>query len=82
VFLLLKINCERKILMNEAKIFVRERTKMQEKGKKPRFRIVATLGTDLKIKAFHLRKKELEALADAAQAELIFMEDVKDGSGK
>ena len=68
--------------MSDAKIFVRERTRTKEKAKKPRFRIVATLGTDLKIKAFHLRKKELEELALAAQAELIFMEDAKDGSGK
>ena len=68
--------------MDTAKIFVRERTKSQEKGKRSRFRVVATLGTDLKIKAFHLRKTELEALASAAQAELIFLEDKKDGSGK
>ena len=68
--------------MGNAKIFVRERTKMKDKGKKPRFRIVATMGTDLRIKAVHLRKKELEELAAAAQAELIFMEDNKDGSGQ
>ena len=72
--------------MEEAKIFVRERTnssgKGKGKGKKPRFRIVATIGTDLKIKVFHLRKKELEELAEAAQAELIFMEHPEDGSGQ
>ena len=74
--------------MEEAKIFVRERTsgggkgKGKSKGKKPRFRIVATIGTDLKIKVFHLRKKELEELAEAAQAKLIFMEDPEDGSGQ
>jgi len=68
--------------MSEAKIFVRERTRQKEKGKKPRFRIVATMGTDIKIKVFNLRKKELEELAEAAQAELIFMKDAKDGKGK
>jgi len=68
--------------MGEAKIFVRERTRQPEKGKKPRFRVVATLGTDIRINACHLRKKELEELAKAAKAELIFMEDAKDGSGQ
>jgi len=68
--------------MNNAKIFVKERTKSHEKGKRARFRVVATLGTDLKIKAPHLRKQELEELASAAQAELIFLEDRQDGSGK
>ena len=68
--------------MGEAKIFVRERTRQQEKGKKPRFKVVATMGTDIRIKAFHLRKKELEELALAANADLIFMEDKKDGKGK
>jgi len=72
--------------MEEAKIFVRERTnssgKGKGKGRKPRFRIVATIGTDLKIKVFHLRKKELEELAEAAQAKLIFMEHPEDGSGQ
>jgi len=68
--------------MGEAKIFVRERTRQPEKGKKPRFRVVATIGTDIKFKVFHLRKKELEELAAAAQAELIFMADNKNGSGQ
>ena len=67
--------------MAEAKIFVRERRRFQGKGKTPRYCLVATIGTDLKIKAKHLRKKELEALASAAQAELVFLEDSKDGSG-
>jgi len=68
--------------MSEAKIFVRERTRQQEKGKKPRFRVVATLGTDIKIKVPHLRKRELEQIASAVEAELVFMEDTKDGSGQ
>jgi len=67
--------------MGEAKIFVRERSRNKEKGKKPRFRVVATMGTDIKIKVCHMRKRELEELAKVAKAELIYMEDTQDGSG-
>jgi len=68
--------------MGAAKIFVRERRRMKEKGKSPRYCLVATIGTDLKIKAKHLRRKELEELASVAQADLVFLEDRKDGSGQ
>jgi len=68
--------------MSAAKIFVRERRKGREGGKMPRYRLVAILGSDLKIKADHLRKKELEEIALAAQAEIVYLDDSKDGSGK
>ena len=67
--------------MSTAKIFVRERRRGQEKGKMPRYRLVGVLGSDLRIKAKHLRKKELEEIALAAKAELVFLQDSQDGSG-
>jgi hypothetical protein len=68
--------------MSAAKIFVRERRKVQGKGKMPRYRVVAILGSDVKIKAEHLRKKELEEIALAAQTEVVYLYDSQDESGK
>ncbi|HOO64241.1 MAG TPA: hypothetical protein PK364_10040 [Synergistaceae bacterium] len=62
------------------KIFFRERRKAQKEMKQPRFRVVAVSGLDLKFFATHLRKKELEALARAVEAELVCLEDPQDGS--
>jgi hypothetical protein len=56
-----------------AKIFVRERRKVEEGEKKPRFRVLGVSGTDLKIYAKHMRKKELEQLAQAVGAEVVYM---------
>ena len=67
--------------METAKIFVRERRKVEEKEKKPRFNVVAVTGSSVKIYATHLRRKELEVIAKAADAELVFLEHEKDGSG-
>jgi hypothetical protein len=53
------------------KIFYRERHKVGEKEKKPRFRVVAVWGADLKVYPDHLRKKELEVIASEIDAELI-----------
>jgi hypothetical protein len=52
-------------------IFYRERVKVQEKAQTPRFRIVAVEGVDLKVYADHLRKKELEQIAEVTGAELV-----------
>lgn len=59
------------------KIFVRERTKHGEKEKKPRFTIVGIY--DLKLELFkdHMRKKELEQIAAAIGAELVFLKTEK-----
>jgi len=65
----------------DAKIFVRERRKVDEKEKAPRFNVVAVIGSNFKIYATHMRKKELEEVAKAANAELIFLANDKDGSG-
>ena len=55
------------------KIFYKERTKVKDGDKKPRFRVVGVFDCKLKIYAKHLRLSELEHLAEEAQAELIFL---------
>ena len=61
----------------ETTIFVRERRKVEKGEKKPRFRIVGVTGGDLKIYARHLRKQELEEIADTAGAKLLFLKPGK-----
>lgn len=52
-------------------IFYRERQKVQEGSRTPRFRVVAVTGLDLKVYGCHLRKKELEQIAAATGADLV-----------
>ena len=54
-------------------IFYRERTKVGEGEKKPRFILVAVAGVDLKVFAKHLRKSELEQIAGAVGADLVIL---------
>ena len=61
------------------KIFVRERRKCEEGEKRPRFRVVAVHGGDLKIYAKRIRKVELKQLAKDLGAEVIYLE--RDGDG-
>lgn len=61
------------------KIFVRERRKVEEGEKKPRFRVLGVSGGDLKIYADHMRKHELEKLAEATGAEVVIIKDEKKG---
>jgi hypothetical protein len=61
------------------KIFYRERGKVGKGEKKPRFRLVAVAGLDMKVFGKHLRKGELEQIAKAVGAKLILL---KDGEGK
>jgi hypothetical protein len=56
-----------------ATIFVRERRKVEKGEKKPRFRIVGVSGGDIKIYAHHLRKKELDQLAEATGATVLVL---------
>ena len=60
-------------------IFYRERQKVKDGSKTPRFRIAAVAGVDLKVYADHLRRGELEQMADAVGAELV---ELKGGGGK
>ncbi len=55
------------------KIFYRERRKVSEGEKKPRFKLVAVSGADVRFYGDHLRKKELEQVAEAIGAELILL---------
>jgi len=61
------------------KIFYRERGKVGKGEKKPRFRLVAVAGLDMKVYGKHLRKDELEQIAKAVGAKLILL---KSGEGK
>ena len=61
------------------KIFYRERTKVGEGEKKPRFMLVAVVGLDMKVYGKHLRKSELDQIAKSVGARLIAL---KGGNGK
>jgi hypothetical protein len=54
-------------------IFVRERRQVGPGAGHPRFAIVAAVGTDLRIFARHIRKAELEKLAEAAGVEIVYL---------
>lgn len=54
-----------------ARIFIRERGNVNEGGGRPRFAVVGVQGTDMKFFKTHLRKGELEAIAQAVGAELV-----------
>lgn len=56
------------------KIFYRERVKLQDGAKNPRFRVVAVSGVDLKVYANHLRKSELKHIAREVGADLVELE--------
>ena len=56
-------------------IFYRERLKVGKEEKKPRFIVVAIAGIDMKVYGQHLRKKELELIASAVGAKLVFMKN-------
>lgn len=53
------------------KIFFRERQKVKEGAKSPRYRIAAVVGADLKVYGNHFRKTELEQIAKEVGAELV-----------
>jgi hypothetical protein len=55
------------------KIFVRERRHAGRGTGRPRFAIVAVQGADLKIFKPRIRKAELEALAAAIDAEIVYL---------
>ncbi len=57
-----------------ATIFYRERTEDKQGKKKPRFRIVAVSGLDLQVYVSHMRRIELEQIAEACGAELVCLD--------
>jgi hypothetical protein len=54
-----------------AKIFVRERGNVGEGEGRPRFAVVGVQGPDMKFFKTHLRKGELDAIAQSVGAELV-----------
>lgn len=55
------------------KIFYRERRKVADGEKKPRFRVVGVFDCNVKIYAEHLRLSELEHIAEETGAQLIHL---------
>ncbi len=54
-----------------AKIFIRERNNVSEGDQRPRFAVVGVQDTDMKFFKTHLRKSELDAIAQSIGAELV-----------
>jgi hypothetical protein len=54
-------------------IFYRERRKVKDGEKKPRFRVVAVANVNLKIYSDHIRISELEHIAEVTGAELVLL---------
>ncbi|MBI1880442.1 MAG: hypothetical protein HYR94_19870 [Chloroflexi bacterium] len=68
-----------------AKIFVRERHHVGELAGRPRFAIVGVEGSDLKFFKPHVRRSELDAIAQSIGAEVIMLPQGSDdpkGQGK
>lgn len=63
------------------KIFCRERTKVGEGKKQPQYRVVAVAGADITFSGPHFRKDELEQIAQAVGAEIVYLSRGK-GEGK
>ena len=69
-----------------ATIFVRERARVGKGDGLPRFAIVGVHGSDLKFFQLHVRKSELDAIAQAVSADVVMLprgtgENAGDGSG-
>jgi hypothetical protein len=60
-------------------IFVRERRKIETGEKKPRFRVVGVHDLNLRIYVEHIRKRELDQLAEATGAGVVIL---KGGKGE
>jgi hypothetical protein len=56
-----------------SKIFVRERRDIGQGAGRPRFAIIAVEGADLKVYAPHIRKAELEKLAEEVGAQIVYL---------
>ena len=68
------------------KIFVRERSRIGKGEGLPRFAVVGVEGSDLKFFQVHVRKSELDAIAQAINAEVVILprgtgENAGEGSG-
>lgn len=63
--------------MMTAKIYCRQRRRGACEERRPRYRVVAVSGVDLKVYASHLRLDEVRQIADEIGAELVLF-----GGGK
>jgi S-adenosylmethionine synthetase len=63
-------------VQNMMKIYVRERQKIGEGVKQPKYRVVAVTGGQIQIEATHFRKVEIEQIAKDMQAQVVYMEPV------
>ncbi len=59
------------------KIFIRERRKVEQGERKPRFRVIAVSGENVKFKAKHVRKQEIDEIARAVGAEVVLLKPEK-----
>jgi len=59
-------------------IFVRERRKIETGEKKPRYRVVGVHDLNLRIYVEHIRKKELDQLAEAIGATVVILKGGKE----
>lgn len=59
-------------------IFVRERRKIESGEKKPRYRVVGVHDLNLKIYVEHIRKKELDQIAEATGAAVVMLKGGKE----
>jgi hypothetical protein len=69
-----------------AKIFIRERNRVTKGEGLPRFAVVAVEGTDLQFFQMHVRRSELDTIAQSIGAEVVELprgtgEDIGEGSG-
>jgi hypothetical protein len=64
-------------------IFARERRKIEKGEKKPRYRVVAATG-DVKFFAEHIRKRELDTIAAAVGANVVYLptDAAREGGGQ
>lgn len=64
------------------KIYVRERQKVGEGVRQPKYRVVAVTGGEIQIEATHFKKVEIERIAKDVGAEVVFLEPVPDDQKK
>ncbi|MGD9609992.1 MAG: hypothetical protein AB7U59_11340 [Desulfovibrionaceae bacterium] len=62
------------------RIFARERRKIENGEKRPRYRVVAATG-DVKFFVEHIRKLELETIAKTLGAEVVYLPNPGSGEG-
>lgn len=61
------------------KIFVRERAKAKQGSRTHRFRVIAIQGGDITFQAPHMRKIDIETIAENVGAEVVYLRE-KEGA--